>query len=127
MSALHVPVTMCSLIPGETINKVPLALGMTPRMYGYLLQHTREPQASLHACNAGFQSMQHRHAPNDLVHGNMTAVLEVRVAEPRYCGALQARPLRRLVQSLVLRRHTVCRCCGTFGSTRPACQVARRG
>ncbi|GLI62057.1 hypothetical protein VaNZ11_004485 [Volvox africanus] len=33
-----------SLVPGETLNKVPLALGMTARVYGYLLEHTREPQ-----------------------------------------------------------------------------------
>ncbi|GIL75273.1 hypothetical protein Vretifemale_5081 [Volvox reticuliferus] len=33
-----------SLVPGETLNKIPLALGMTPRVYGYLLEHIREPQ-----------------------------------------------------------------------------------
>ncbi|GFR47532.1 hypothetical protein Agub_g9253 [Astrephomene gubernaculifera] len=32
------------LVAGEVINKVPTAVGMTPRLYGYILQHTREPE-----------------------------------------------------------------------------------
>lgn len=42
----------CRLVPGEVINKIPVAVGMTPAVYGYLLEQTREPQVSeRRACN----------------------------------------------------------------------------
>ncbi|GLC66081.1 hypothetical protein PLESTF_000382600 [Pleodorina starrii] len=32
------------LVAGEVLNKVPVAIGMTPRLYSYILEHTREPE-----------------------------------------------------------------------------------